>query len=81
LNPYGISPKASNTTNICLAVESGIRYMCLKNVSVDVSFKYRYAQPTYNFTFPDQVSGVSKSFSWSPTYHLFSGQLGVAYHF
>ena len=41
------SPGSQSSTNICLAVDAGIRYMCLKNVSIDISFKYRYAQPSY----------------------------------
>ncbi len=27
--------------NICLVVETGLRYPALKNVSLDISFKYR----------------------------------------
>jgi hypothetical protein len=55
----------------CLAVDAGVRYMAFKNVSVDLFFNYRYAKPTFHM-FGD---------SWSPTYHLLSGNLGVAYHF
>jgi hypothetical protein len=79
---YGISPSSKTSVNICLATEAGVRYMCLKNVSLDVSFKYRYAQPHYKFGFIDPLSQTGNyNFDFSPTYHQFSGQLGVAYHF
>jgi hypothetical protein len=66
---------------VCLAVDAGVRYMALKNVSVDLFFNYRFARPTFSTTFADPVNGNSHSLSWSPTYHLLSGNLGVAYHF
>ena len=73
---------AANTAVICLAAEAGFRYMALKNVSLDISFKYRYAQPRFDFTMPENVLPYGgRSFSFDPTYHLFSGQFGVAYHF
>ena len=73
---------AKNTAVICLAAEAGFRYMALKNVSLDISFKYRYAQPSFDFTMAENVLPYGgKSFKFDPTYHLFSGQFGVAYHF
>jgi hypothetical protein len=62
---------SDHTVAVCLAVDAGVRYMAFQNVSIDLFFNYRYARPTFN-TFGD---------SWSPTYHLLSGNLGVAYHF
>lgn len=32
---------AKDPAVICLAAEAGFRYMALKNVSLDISFKYR----------------------------------------
>ncbi|MFZ0051319.1 MAG: hypothetical protein WAK96_06050 [Desulfobaccales bacterium] len=80
--PYAqISPVGQASTNIALAVDSGIRYMCTKNVSIDLSFKYRYAQPSYSFAgFDTNISGL-ETFKLNPVYQLFSGQVGVAYHF
>jgi len=76
------SPGNQSSTDIALAVDAGIRYMALKNVSIDLSFKYRYAQPHYEFT------GQDFSFVWvparlkmDPTLNLYSFQVGVAYHF
>jgi opacity protein-like surface antigen len=74
------SPGSQSSVNVALAVDAGLRYMCLKNVSIDLSFKYRYAQPNFSFNFTD-INGAPSSFNYSPTYNLFSGQLGVAYHF
>jgi hypothetical protein len=52
--------------------------MALKNVSFDISFKYRYAQPSYTFSgFDTNISG-SETFKLNPVYQLFSGQVGVA---
>jgi len=72
-----------SSTNICLAVDAGIRYMCLKNVSIDLSFKYRYAQPSYTFSGIDLqfIHSDPATFKLNPVYSLFSGQLGVAYQF
>jgi opacity protein-like surface antigen len=77
------TPGSRSSVDIALAAEAGVRWMCLKNVSVDLAFKYRYANPTYSFGAVADHSGVPSiaSFSISPVYHLFSGQLGAAYHF
>ena len=71
------------STNIALAVDTGIRYMCTKNVSVDLSFKYRYAQPSYTFSGTDAqiLHANPATYKLNPVYQLFSGELGVAYHF
>lgn len=81
VNPYNIKPGSESAVNIALAVDAGIRWMCLKNVSVDLSFKYRFAEPSFNYRYTDPLDGTRQSFSLNPTYHLFSGQLGAAYHF
>ncbi len=81
----GIDPDSQSSTNIALAVDAGLRYMCLKNVSIDLSFKYWYAVPSFDYS--GTVNGIPgfnhipASFKYEPTYNLFSGQLGVAYHF
>jgi hypothetical protein len=81
LGNYGYKPGTQSDVTICLAVDAGLRWMCLKNVSVDLLFKYRWAQPNFNYTFSDQVTGTRYSFSLQPDFNLFSGQLGVNYHF
>jgi hypothetical protein len=82
--PYNLSTGASSSVNLALAVETGLRWMALKNVSIDASFKYRYAQPSYQFSYSDPVSAASfqsRSFTLNPTLNLFSFQVGAAYHF
>jgi len=81
--PYGVKPGSASSTVIALALEAGVRFMCLKNVSLDVSFKYRYAQPSFDYNYFDNlgVTPGTRSLSLNPTYNLFSGQVGVAYHF
>jgi hypothetical protein len=54
--------------------------MALKNVSIDISFKYRFAEPTFRYSFAVPFTPAT-GITLNPTYHLFSGQLGVAYHF
>jgi hypothetical protein len=76
-----MSPGNDADATIALAVDAGIRYMCLKNVSIDLSFKYRYAQPSFSYSGINGADGALASFKLNPTYNLFSGQLGVAYHF
>jgi opacity protein-like surface antigen len=79
-----ISGGSQASTNIALAVDAGIRIMALKNVSFDISFKYRYAQPSYTFSGIDDAVlqlNAPATFKLNPVYSLFSGQLGVAYHF
>jgi len=67
----GGAKDSDHTVAVCLAVDAGVRYMALKNVSIDLFFNYRFARPTFH----------TLGYSWSPTYHLLSGNLGVAYHF
>jgi opacity protein-like surface antigen len=76
-----IDSGSQGSTDICLAVDAGIRYMALKNVSIDASFKYRWANPSYSYGGAVSVTGAPVSYDYSPTYNLFSFQLGAAYHF
>ena len=34
--------------NVALVVEPGIRWVCLKNVSIDTAMRYRYAVPSWS---------------------------------
>ncbi len=69
---------------LALAVETGLRWMALKNVSLDVSFKYRFAQPSFSHTLSEGANGFfinPHTVTMEPTLHLFSFQVGAAYHF
>jgi len=89
-NIAGIKLESSSAVSPALAVETGLRWMALKNVSVDVSFKYRYAKPSYDFNYRAFVTNgfannfvqtYTNSISMSPTLHILSFQIGAAYHF
>jgi opacity protein-like surface antigen len=72
-NLLGTDLPSRSSTDIALAVEAGVRYMALKNVSLDLSFKYRWTEPSYSY-----FNGAVKL---EPTYNVFIGALGAAYHF
>jgi opacity protein-like surface antigen len=72
-NIGGLTQGAKGSTNVGLGVESGLRYFVASNVSFEASFKYRNFCPSYYFS-PLQTYVSSYT-------HLFSGQLGLAYHF
>jgi len=51
--PLAVQPRftgnmGSDDMNVALVVEPGIRWMCMKNVSVDTAFRYRYAAPSWS---------------------------------
>jgi len=76
------SPGTESSTDIALAVDAGLRYLALKNVSFDLSFKYRYAHPQYEFTGQDgSLVMVPARLKMDPPLNLYSFQMGVAYHF
>jgi opacity protein-like surface antigen len=81
--PYTVKPGSDTTSTVALAVDAGLRWMCLKNVSLDFSFKYRFAQPTFSFGYHDpfEFTPGGRTLTLQPTFHLLSGQVGAAYHF
>lgn len=77
-----IKPNTARSWNIALAVDAGIRWMALKNVSLDLFYKMRLSQPSYVFDYRDPIEGAGASFTYRPqTLVLHSAHLGVAYHF
>jgi opacity protein-like surface antigen len=78
---WTLKAPSDSTVYPALAVEGGLRWMALKNVSLDASFKYRYAHPSYRFSSVIDHFGTIHNFTFSPTLSLFSFQVGVAYHF
>lgn len=76
--------KSDSVVTLALAVEAGLRWMALKNVSIDASFKYRYAEPSFTYLVDPGGNNFflfRHSVTMDQTYHLFSFQLGAAYHF
>jgi hypothetical protein len=60
-------------TNVALVVEPGIRWMALKNVSIDTAVRYRYASPEWEnngFT-AAKISGLNQlAFLIRANYHF-----------
>ncbi len=90
--------QTKSSVDVGLMVDSGFRYYALKNVSIDVFFKYRWVKPSYTYTmrsfvrnpasdlanaagFGDIYHTGTHTFKMNPNYHMFSGNIGVAYHF
>jgi len=71
-NEYG----SASSVNIALVVEGGIRFMCLKNVSLDAACRYRYAQPSYDFEVLGQDHTVTMD-----SLHQISFLFRANYHF
>lgn len=70
-NNFGFSDGKKKSIDLCLAMEAGFRYMVLTNLAVDIFFNYRHAEPEYKFV----------NCTLRPTFNLFAGGLGAAYHF
>ncbi len=75
----GIQPGGKDDVTVGLAAETGLRYFFNKSVSVEASFKYRYFSPS--FVHSQLIGGFPITIYSKPDMNLFSGQLGVAYHF
>ena len=73
-------PDAQTMVVPALVADVGVRYMLLRNVSIDASFRYRYATLNHSFNFADTFGNPTHA-NFSPTLNLLSGQLGVALHF
>ena len=69
---------SESTVAVALAVDAGFRYMVRKDVSLDIFFNYRHAQPSFHYSAVNPLFG---SFNFSPTLNLFMAGIGVAYHF
>lgn len=87
----GFAPGTKSSMDLALCLDTGIRYYALKDVSIDLFFQYRYAVPSYNyhgyFVAFRTSNGLTTNFNipgnlqYSPTLHLFTMGVGVAYHF
>jgi opacity protein-like surface antigen len=72
-HPFGqfSSNYGDNSVNVALVVEPGVRFMVMKNVSVDVAMRYRYAAPSYS----DQNVTIKT------TINQFAPLIRASYHF
>lgn len=73
INGMGVE---KSSADICLLVETGVKYFALKNVSLDLAFRYRYAQPSYGVTF----AGVGQDIDIDAA-HQFNFLFRANYHF
>ena len=73
----GGTNNTSSSVDIALVVEAGIRFMALKNVSLDAAFRYRWCQPSYNFTF----LGTNQNVNAEIDANQFSALMRANYHF
>ncbi|MBM4273257.1 MAG: hypothetical protein FJ134_02185 [Deltaproteobacteria bacterium] len=74
---FGFPLGSQSSVDIALVTEAGVRYMALKNVSLDVGFRYRYGSPTYSFTSP--ITGQTVDLTFDA--HQFSAMFRASYHF
>ena len=81
--PYSdISPPDSQTSvTICLVTDAGLRWYFNRRLSLDFFFRYRYAEPSFAFDYTNPMNGRPTSFEMDPALHLYSFNLGLAYHF
>ena len=47
LGAIGVGNRSA--VDVALVAEAGIRWVCLKNVSIDTAYRFRWAQPHYDF--------------------------------
>jgi len=69
----------ASSTNVALVAEGGIRFMALKNVSLDAGFRYRYATPEYSFN--GHIGKTPINADVSTTINAFSFLFRANYHF
>jgi len=75
LNMRNLGLKNATSTNIALLLESGMRFFALKNVSMDLAFRWRMFSPTYS------VSTGIGDVDVKSDLNLFNVLFRVAYHF
>lgn len=81
---FGVKPGNQSAASLGICAEFGLRWMALKNVSLDVFYTFRYIRPTYKYDYIDPITGAPTSFEVTPGSggnEIHSGQVGVAYHF
>ena len=90
LGPYGLGTATS--VNVALAVEGGVRFILLPNVTCDLGFRYRYLTPSWsksgNMTVPNASPGGVGAFLSPATLKVSVDQINsmtvlcrVNYHF
>jgi hypothetical protein len=78
---FNLNPGAQTVVVPALQVEPGLRWMVRKNFSLDLAFKFRWAHPSFTYTYLDPLDHTKQSITLNPQYLILSLQLGAAYHF
>ncbi len=79
-NTYPIEPSCCASKHVaCAALDTGVRQMLSACLSIDYSFKYRYAPSCFSFAAANGSTGDLLSFKHR--YHQFSFQVGLGFHF
>jgi opacity protein-like surface antigen len=75
--PINETHKFSSRTSVfpALGVEAGLRYLPLRNVYLDVSYRYLYGQPSFSF------SNANSRFNMDPTFNNHSLRIGAGLMF
>lgn len=75
--PINETHKLGSKTSVfpALGVEAGLRYLPLRNVYLDVSYRYLRGQPSFSF------NEANFRFNLDPTYNNHSLRIGVGYMF
>lgn len=78
----GLSASGKDQVTVGVAVETGLRYFFNKSISAEASFKYRYTSysGSHAGTLP-LAPALRYSYDSRADLNLFTGQVGVAYHF
>lgn len=76
-----ISPGGQTSVSLCLVTDLGLRWMISPRFSVDLFFRYRYAQPSFTYRYQDPLTLKNASFTMRPVFNIFGFHLGLAYHF
>jgi opacity protein-like surface antigen len=71
----GLDGGSRSSVNVALVTEAGLRFMALKNVSLDAAFRYRYANPSYS------IDDFGQNVDVSLEAHQFSFLFRASYHF
>ena len=79
--PFSINTGPQTVVVPGLAVEPGLRWMVLENISLDLSFKFRWAHPSFTYKYFDPLGHTKESVTLNPQYLILAWQLGAAYHF
>ena len=73
---YNFRPFTASSVDVALVTEAGIRWMALKNVSLDAGFRFRWAEPNYSASINGYPANDIKT-----NLYLFTAMFRVSYHF